>query len=204
MGHAFQTADPGGKEGTSVELWQIVLIVALILAVLAGAAWFAMRQRRTQQLSDRFGPEYRETVEQTGDQRAAERELEARQKRVEKLEIRGLRDDERERYAAQWQSVQARFVDDPAGAISEADRLVESVMTARGYQVGEGFERTAGDVSVNYPQVVGEYRAAHDIAERNARDGVETEELRQAMVHYRALFDELLEDRSSEPVEAPR
>jgi hypothetical protein len=187
-----------------MELWQIVLTAAVILVALAGAGWFAMRQRRTQQLSDRFGPEYRETIERTGDQRAAERELEARQERVEKLEIRGLSDDERERFAAEWQSVQARFVDDPAGAISAADRLVEAVMSARGYEVGEGFERTAGDVSVNYPQVVSEYRAAHAISERSAREGVETEEMRQAMVHYRALFDELLDGRSSQPVEASR
>src|ERR671919_2833 len=114
-----------------METWVIVLIIAVLATVAVGVVWTQQR-RRTQQLSGRFGPEYRETVERTGDQRAAERELEARQKRVEKLEIRRLPDDERERYAAEWQSVQARFVDDPAGAISEADRLVEAVMSARG------------------------------------------------------------------------
>jgi hypothetical protein len=186
----------------NMELWQIIVIVAVVIVAFGIGAWVVMRQRRTQELSGRFGPEYRETIEQTGDQRAAERELEQRQKRVSEMEIHPLTADEQERFSAEWQSVQAQFVDDPSGAISQADRLVQTVMGARGYEVGEDFERRAADVSVDHPQVVSEYRAAHKIAMQHAEEGVGTEELRQAMVHYRALFAELLEAEDRAAVEA--
>lgn len=178
----------------------IILIVAL-LAVGAVAAWMYVQKRRTDRLAGQFGPEYRHAVEERGDQRTAESDLEAREKRVRKLDIRGISAEERDRYGSEWRSVQARFVDDPPGAISEADRLVQDVMQTRGYPVGD-FEQRAADVSVDHPRVVEHYRAGHAIAERHTGDGASTEDLRQAMVHYRALFDDLLESEAGEQVEA--
>lgn len=174
------------------------IIVVAVLAIGAVVAYSLMQRRRTEQLTERFGPEYQRTVEATGGQREAERELEARQRRVESLEIRRLTVDERDRYLASWNETQARFVDDPPGAISEADMLVQEVMRARGYPMTD-FEQRAADVSVDHPHVVDEYRAAHAVTERDATDGVETEDLRQAMVHYRALFDDLLEADGAAP-----
>lgn len=178
-------------------LWIIVAVV--VIAAIAAAAYFWMQNRRTQELSGRFGPEYRRTLEETGDRGEAEQELQARQERVKQMEIRELPAEQREQYAREWRSVQAQFVDDPSGAISLADRLVGEVMEARGFDVDSDFEQRAADVSVESGQVVSEYRLAHDIAERHAAGGVETEELRQAMVHYRAVFDDLLGADSHEP-----
>jgi FtsZ-interacting cell division protein ZipA len=182
----------------------IVIIVAAIVVVAAVvAAFYAWsRSRRTQELSSRFGPEYRRAVEETGDRREAEQELAARQARVERMEIRSLPPEERERYAAEWRSVQARFVDDPSGSISLADRLVQEVMRARGFDIDADFDQRAADVSVHHAQAVSDYRTAHDIAERHAAGGVPTEELRQAMVHYRAVFDDLLQVETREPATA--
>jgi hypothetical protein len=182
----------------------ILIIVAaiVVVAAVAAAVYFWNRSRRTQELSGRFGPEYQRTVQETGDRRAAEQELEARQERVEQMEIRSLPPDQRERYAAEWRSVQARFVDDPSGSISLADRLVQEVMRARGFDIDTDFDQRAADVSVHHGQAVSEYRQAHDIAERHAAGGVETEELRQAMVHYRAVFDDLLEVEDRQPATA--
>jgi hypothetical protein len=182
-----------------------ILIVAVIavLLIAGGAAWFFMQRQKTERLASRFGPEYQRAVDETGDRRAAEAELESRQKRVSKLDIRLLSSEEHERYVSEWRSVQARFVDDPGDAIGEADRLVGELMEARGYPVGD-FDQRAADVSVDHPQVVEEYRAGHAIAERHARGQVDTEDLRQAMVHYRALFDDLLETEGAEPMEAQR
>ena len=174
------------------------IVVVAVLAIGAVVAYSVMQRRRTERLTQQFGPEYQRTVESTGGQREAERELEARQKRVERLEIRRLSVDERDRYLARWKETQARFVDDPPGAISEADMLVQEVMRARGYPMTD-FEQRAADISVDHPHVVDEYRAAHAVAERDATDGVETEDLRQAMVHYRALFDDLLETDGATP-----
>jgi hypothetical protein len=188
-----------------MELWMIVLIaIFLIVAVGAiGYAWY--RNRRTQELSGRFGPEYHRALEETGDRSAAERELEAREQRVNEMEIRPLSPDQREKYAQEWRGVQARFVDDPSGSISLADRLVEEVMQARGFDTGADFDQRAADVSVHHAQVVSEYRQAHEIAERHAASGVDTEELRKAMVHYRAVFDDLLgtESQQRETAGAP-
>jgi hypothetical protein len=185
-----------------MELWMIVVIAVIVIAAVGVALYAWNRNRRTQELSGRFGPEYRRAVEETGDRSAAERELQQRQERVQQMEIRSLPAEERERYAQEWRTVQARFVDDPSGAISLADRLVEEVMQARGFDTGADFDQKAADVSVHHAQVVSEYRKAHDIAERHAATGVETEELRQAMVHYRAVFDDLLEVETKEPVAA--
>ena len=186
-----------------MEPWQIALIVVVLAVVAGGAVLLLFRQRqRTERLTGRFGPEYRHALEDHGDRRAAETELEARQRRVEELEIRTLTAEEHDRFASAWRRVQARFVDDPSGTISEADRLVEQLMETRGYPVAEGFEQRAADVSVGHGQVAIEYREAHAIAERHAAEGVDTETLRQALVHYRALFDELLEVDQRAPVEA--
>jgi hypothetical protein len=176
-----------------MELWQIILLVIVVAAVVAGGAYVLNQRRRTQELTARFGPEYQHAVEESGDRRMAEHELEERRQRVEHMQIRTLDPAEQRRFAASWRLVQAQFVDDPSGAIAQADTLVQELLDARGYEVGEGFDRVAADASVNHGQVVSEYRKAHAISERHAADGVETEELRKAMVHYRALFDDLLE-----------
>jgi glycine/D-amino acid oxidase-like deaminating enzyme len=181
------------SEEAIMELWQIALVVIVLAAAGIGLAMLFRQRTRTQELSGRFGPEYRHTLDEAGDKRAAEQELQAREARVRQMEIRPLTTEERDRFAPAWRSVQARFVDDPSGSITEADLLVTELLAARGYEVGEDFERKSADVSVDHGQVVGEYRLAHAIAERHATDGVDTEELRQAMIHYRALFDELLE-----------
>jgi ABC-type nickel/cobalt efflux system permease component RcnA len=180
----------------------IVLVIALVVAI-GAAVWLFMRNRRSEQLQQRFGPEYERALETHHDQRKAERELEERADRVEHLNIRPLERDERERFASRWQSVQAQFVDDPSGSTDEADQLVGEVMATRGYPVGD-FEQRAADVSVHHPMVVEHYRAAHTIAVRNARGDSDTEQLRQALMHYRALFDDLLETESTARTEVRR
>lgn len=169
----------------------LILVIALVVAV-AAAAWLYTQKRRTEQLRGRFGPEYDRAVEAHDDPRSAEKALEERQERVERLQVRALAPREREQFAERWRSVQAQFVDDPSEATKEADRLVAEVMQTRGYPVGD-FDQRASDISVDHPHVVENYRAAHGIALRNERGEAETEDLRQAMVHYRALFDDLLE-----------
>jgi hypothetical protein len=170
----------------------LLILVAIAIIAVAAVAWMYLQQRRTRELREGFGPEYERAVGSYGSRSEAERELEARQKRVEALHIRPLSREQCERFAEEWRSSQARFVDDPGSAIGEADRLVGQVMQARGYPVGE-FEQRAADISVDHPRVVANYRAAHAIAERHARGDATTEDLRQAMVKYRALFEELLE-----------
>ena len=188
-----------------METWQIIVIVVAILVVVGVfVAWSSMRRQRTQRLTEQYGPEYQRVVESARDQREAEHELQARSERVQSYEIRALSTDERDRYSARWKETQAHFVDDPSSAISEADRLVQEVMHERGYPIVD-FEQRAADVSVDHPHVVEEYRAAHEVAERHAAGNVDTEELRQAMVHYRALFEDLLEtdEDASEPEPEP-
>lgn len=174
----------------------IVIIVAVIAVLaIAAAVWMYMQKRRTEQLRSRFGPEYERVVETDGDRRRAESVLEERQKRVEKLDIRRLSAEDRRRFADAWTRAQTRFVDDPNGAVGEADRLIGEVMKTRGYPVGDFAQRSA-DISVDHPMVVENYRIAHDIALRDRRGEAGTEDLRKAMVHYRALFEELLESRA--------
>lgn len=184
-----------------MDTWQIALIVVAVL-VAVSVVWIGSRRQRTQRLTEQFGPEYQRAVEAAGDQRAAERELHERSQRVKGYEIRALSVAERDRYIASWTETQAHFVDDPSGAISQADMLVQEVMRARGYPMAD-FDQRAADISVDHPHVVDEYRAAHNVAERHARGGVETEDLRQGMVHYRALFQELLETDSDVPGQEP-
>lgn len=169
--------------------WIIVAIVIVAVLIIAGALW--SRRRRSEHLKDRFGREYDRAVEAKGGRSKAEADLAEREKRVEKLDIRPLSDEERRRFSERWTDVQARFVDDPARALAFADALLGEVMKARGYPVSD-FEQRAGDISVDHPNVVEHYRTAHDIAERHTRGEASTEDLRQAMIHYRALFDDLV------------
>jgi FtsZ-interacting cell division protein ZipA len=172
--------------------WWVVIAIAIVI-IIAGALWSAQQRKRSTDLRRRFGPEYEREVRSHG-RREAEAELESRERRVEALDIRPLSREDRESYSGEWRIVQARFVDDPSGAIREADVLVGEVMRARGYPVGD-FEQRAADVSVDHPHVVQNYRAAHDIALRQRGGTGNTEELRKAMVHYRALFEDLLGER---------
>ena len=171
-------------------VWVVIVIAAIVIVALATA--MITGRRRTERLQGRFGPEYDRTVEEADGRRAAERELTEREKRRAELDIRPLAPGARDRYAEEWRVVQQHFVDDPNAAIGEADALVTRVMRDRGYPTDD-FEQRAADVSVDHPDVVGHYREAHDISLRNDRGDVSTEHLRQAMVHYRALFEDLLE-----------
>ena len=176
----------------------IILIIAIV--AIAAAVWMFLKTRRTERLRGKFGPEYDHMLQHT-DQRHVEAELEDRSRRVAKFHIRSLRADERAQFADAWKREQARFVDDPRSAVTNADRLVTEVMRARGYPMAE-FEQQAADISVEHPQVVDNYRAAHRIATLGNQAG--TEDLRQAMVHYRALFLDLLEQPTLEPQEVHR
>jgi FtsZ-interacting cell division protein ZipA len=170
-----------------------IVIVAIIVIVLVVAGLLLTRQRRSQQLQRGFGPEYDRTVEERGgDRRAAEAELQERRERREQFEVRDLEPAARDRYAERWRAAQRRFVDEPGPAVGEADSLVSEVMRDRGYPVADEFEQRAADVSVDHPQVVEHYRAAHGISGRATAGEATTEDLRQAMVHFRALFVELL------------
>jgi hypothetical protein len=168
--------------------WAWVLVAVAAAIVVAVVVWQALNTRRTRTLQDRFGPEYDRTLGRADDKREGEADLVARVKRRDELDIRPLPPAARDRYADEWRRVQTRFVDDPGGAVQEADALIQAVMRDRGYPVDD-FEQRAADVSVDHPQVVENYRAGHALAASG-----DTEEQRQAMVHYRSLFDELLED----------
>ena len=177
----------------------IIMVAILAIVVIAGIVLMATQRRRSQALRERFGPEYDRTVGTAKGKREAEADLRARQERIDALEIRPLAPAARDKFVERWREVQAMFVDDPGGAVEQADPLIGEVMRARGYPVGD-FEQRATDVSVNHPQVVDHYRTAHAIAvKRRAGEGA-TEQLRQAFVHYRALFADLLE--TAEPADA--
>jgi hypothetical protein len=180
---------------TNSQIVLAVIAVAVLFVVLAVAT--AMRRRRSRALAEKFGPEYDRTVEAAG-RAKAEAELAARTKRVEKLQIRPLAAAERERYAELWRVAQQHFVDNPHKAVAEADQLVTEVMRVRGYPMSD-FEQRAADISVDHPHLVTNYRAAHAIAERSTGPQAGTEDLRQAMVHYRALFEDLLGAAVTEP-----
>ena len=172
----------------------VIIAIVVIALVVAGIAFY--NHNRSKRLRSQFGSEYERTVSKTGSRQRAEAELAAREKRVRKLDLNPLPPSVRDRYAEEWRVVQARFVDDPAGATSDADRLVLRVMRDRGYPM-ESFEQRAADLSVDHPDDIANYRAAHDIALRNDRGKASTEDLRQALVHYRALFESLLETNAS-------
>ncbi len=175
---------------TNIDPKILALIVIGIIAVLL-IIWAVVRRQRTAKLRERFGPEYDRIAMESGP-RKAEATLLEREKRVEKFNIRPLPSDQRELFITEWRNVQARFVDDPKGAVGLADQLVDRVMGARGYPVAE-FEQRAADISVTHPNVVSNYRAAHQIALRHQQGQATTEDLRQAMIYYRSLFDDLLE-----------
>ncbi|MGA8835265.1 MAG: hypothetical protein WCF74_24850 [Candidatus Sulfotelmatobacter sp.] len=173
---------------------KLIMLGAVVILIIAVLAWLYVRKRKstTADLRKKFGPEYDRAVQVHGAGRKAESKLEDREKRVEKLNIRDLDPMEHERFSKQWDSVQSRFVDSPKGAVAEADDLVSSLMKTRGYPVSD-FDQRAADISVDHPRVVENYRSAHEIALRVGKDQATTEELRTAMIHYRSLFDELVQ-----------
>lgn len=177
----------------------LVVIIVIALLVVIGVVLMLMRNREGERLKERFGPEYDRQVREAGGSEAkAQAELVKREKRVGKLDIRPLPRQQREEFAADWQQVQARFVDDPERSIALADALVAEVMKARGYPV-QDFEQRAADISVEHPGLVQNYRAAHEIAVRRAEGKADTEDLRSALLGYRNVFEELLEADVPEP-----
>jgi hypothetical protein len=170
----------------------IIIAVVLVLVIVVAVLWpMLVRRKRSERLQGQFGSEYDHTVETLGDEKKAQTELEERQKYVKALDIHPLSAKERERYPAEWAAVQSKFVDEPGQAIVDADRLIMEVMQLRAYPISD-FEQRAADVSVSYPTLVSNYRAARVIALKNQEHQADTEELRQAMIYYRSLFDELL------------
>jgi len=170
----------------------LLVAILIALALLVVLALFASRQRRSRKLREQFGPEYDRTVAEAGDRKEAESRLQERTARRQRLDVVPLDPADRDRYVEAWRQTQARFVDEPAEATREADRLITAVMRQRGYPIDD-FEQRAADISVDHPQVVDDYRAAQAIASANERSEASTEDLRQALVHYRSLFEELLE-----------
>jgi LPXTG-motif cell wall-anchored protein len=174
----------------------IILAGVVVLALIALAAWFFYQKKQSHRLQQRFGTEYRRTVDELGSETKAESELKAREKRVERLNLVPLAPSEAAKFSQDWKVLQGRFVDNPKGVVVQADQLVRELMLKRGYPMGD-FERRAADISVDHPAVVDNYRAAQAIAARDERGEANTEELRKAVVHYRALFNELLEVREA-------
>lgn len=176
----------------------IAILVAAVAVILLGLAIGMMMANRnkSKKLQDQFGTEYNRTVAETGDRKRAESELQHRQERVQALNLRPLSAAELDRFSRDWNDVQTRFVDSPEGAVSEADRLVQEVMAARGYPT-TGFEQQAADISVDHPEFVRNYRAAHQVGMLVGEGRANTEEMRNGFVSYRALFAELLADGST-------
>jgi hypothetical protein len=189
-----------------MDAW-VWIVIAAVIVIVAIIAYVVMQQRRRAELRDSFGPEYERAVAREGDVRRGESDLIARRERLNKLDIRPLSLSSRDAYTRNWEQTQARFVDDPAGALGQADALIIAVMQERGYPMDD-FEQRAADISVDHPDVVQHYRSAHDVSTRvdDDRDGsvgsdvsnVSTEDMRQGFVHYRALFAELLEPEGTE------
>lgn len=170
----------------------LMVAVVVLLALVAVGAWMWSRKQQSKRLEQRFGPEYERALHRHGDVAKAEAELRSREKRVEKLHIVPLSPADAAHFSEAWRALQARFIDNPKGTLADADQLVRELMLRRGYPMGD-FEHRAADISVHHPAVVEHYRAAHAIARRGHRGEADTEDLRQAVVHYRALFGELLE-----------
>jgi hypothetical protein len=177
----------------------LIIVIAVLVVVLIGAilAPIFARRKRSERLQARFGTEYDHTVQTLGNEKKAHAELDERQKHVEGLNIQPLSVAERERYLENWAAIQSNFVDEPGQAIINADRLIMEVMQIRAYPVSD-FEQRAADISVNYPALVSNYRAAREIAVKNEQHQANTEELRQAMIYYRSLFEELLGTEAGE------
>ena len=178
------------------QTWVAIAVIAAVLLVVIALIGRQQRQIRSRKLQQRFGPEYERLVAQHGNRTKAESELEAREKRIARLKIVPLDAADAARFSQAWGVIQSRFVDNPNGAVAEADKLVRDVMVKRGYPMAD-FERRAADISVDHPALVETYRSAQAIAVRDQGGQASTEELRKAVVFYRTLFDELLEVRSS-------
>jgi hypothetical protein len=176
------------------------LIIVVVLAISSVALWMYMQKRRTQKLRSRFGPEYDKAIGEHRDRGHAESELQKRATRVAKFSIHPLKAEDRLKYTEDWRREQSRFVDDPRAAVNQADTLVQEVMRRRGYPVGD-FNQSAADLSVDHPRVVENYRIAHEIALRERQGAGDTEDLRKAMVSYRALFEDLLDQTVEKPEE---
>ena len=168
------------------------LAILGVLAALGLVVWVMQHFNQSQRLQERFGAEYARTVDRLGSRDKAEAELRAREKRVQRMHIEALSPADAARFAQEWRRLQAHFVDNPIGTLADADRLVRELMLQRGYPMAD-FERRAADISVDHPAVVENYRAAHDIALRGLHAQTSTEDLRRAVQHYHALFDDLLE-----------
>ena len=184
----------------STQTW--IIAGVLVLALIALAAWVFYQKKQSHRLQEQFGPEYGRTVDELGSRTKAESELKAREKRVERFTIIPLSPSEAARFSQAWADLQGRFVDNPKGVVIQADQLARELMLKRGYPMAD-FERRAADISVDYPAVVDHYRTAQAIAVRDQRGEADTEELRKAVVHYRALFDELLEVRETKQEAMP-
>jgi len=188
----------------SLEMLGIIVAALLMLAAATYALTRQHRQRtRARHLRGEFGPEYDYTLRRLGSRRAAVRELDRRHARVRRLHLRELREEDAQYFSDRWLDAQTRFVDDPLGAIAGANEIVKELMHARGYPIRE-FEQRAADLSVDHPQFVQSYRAAHAIAERATSGMASTEDLRRALVHYRAIFADLLGDTRRTPDPGPR
>jgi hypothetical protein len=177
----------------------VVLLVVIAAVVVAALIYVVARKRRSQNLREQFGPEYDRVVQKEGNVQKGEQLLAFRQKHRKALHIRSLSEEDQARFSSRWSNVQAEFVDDPSSTVARADELILEVMQVRGYPTTD-FTQQAADISVDHPTVVENYRAAHEIAHRRSLGQASTEDLRQAMVHYRALFSELLEEKQPERV----
>lgn len=187
------TLDPGEMEPMAI------LITAIVLAVLVGVAIMMLRRRHSARMRAQYGAEYDREISRNGLHKG-EKALRERERRAAAFDIRTLSADQRQRFIEQWRQVQERFVDDPAGSVLRADVLLAEVMETRGYPVSD-FEQRAADLSVDHPHVVEHYRTARDIAARSLRNEAGTEELRHAMIHFRALFDDLVNEPSAQAEE---
>jgi hypothetical protein len=171
----------------------ITIIIIVVVVIVAGAAYYAYQRRRSDQLQQRFGPEYERTLEQSGDRRAAERDLREREHRRSKLELKPLSAESTAQYRAEWDNLQGGFVDAPGESVAQADRLVLRMMRESGYPVDE-FDQRAADISVDHPEVAENYRQAHRVAVAQTRGEADTEDLRQAVTAYRRLVVVLLDN----------
>ena len=186
--------EPGEKEA-SMKLSPLemeLIVIAVVVLLVAGLSWWYVRRRKTAALRQKFGSEYNRAVLVHGSEQKAEAKLTDREERVGRFALRDLDSVERERFAKQWENVQARFVDSPKGAVMEADDLVVALMKTRGYPASD-FEQRAADISVDHPMVVESFRSAHETALRVGKLEATTDELRAAMIHSRALYDELMQ-----------
>jgi hypothetical protein len=175
-----------------MELWQTVALTVAVVVILAAIGWLIYTRKRSERLRAHFGPEYDRRVDELhGNRTRAETELTEREARVQKLTLRPLSHSDRTAFVEQWRIVQARFVDDPAGAVNDADRLVGDIMRARGYTMDERSDRLA-DLCAAYPQRASDFREANDVFIRHRSGNASTEDLRRAFVHFRSVFDEML------------